>query len=808
MRASSIARTAGIALGIASGVAGLATLAALKRTLPKTKGILQIRGLQSAVQVLRDHWGVPHIYAENEHDLFLAQGYVHAQDRFWQMEFQRHIGHGRLSELVGAIALDSDRYIRIMGFSRIARREAETLDGPTRNILEWYAQGVNAYLEQHRTRLPIEFSLLRHTPEPWQIADTLVWSKVMAQSLSGNWTQEILRARMIALLGAERASQLDHRYRSDHPLIVPEGAHYTPDLGADALHLLNGAAQYIRHDAGQGSNNWVVSGERTKSGKPLLANDPHLTIAIPSIWYENHLSAGNYQVAGASFVGTPAVVIGHNQHCAWGVTNGMNDTQDLYIERFDANDPTRYLYKGEWRNANIIHESIRIKGQAEPHIETVRVTRHGPVISPLVPHDSAATGQAPAHEEVLTLRWTALEQDPRIVTSILAINRASDWQSFRTALKDWHVPPQNFVYADTNGNIGYALGGDIPIRAKGDGRLPVPGWTGEYEWTGIVPPANMPHSYNPKEQFAVSANNRVVGSQFAYTIPGEYLSGYRAARIRQLIEQSSEHTFESFQRIHADRRSLPGLEIAALAGRFPVTNPISRAARDLLSTWDGELTPNSVAARIYANFRDRLIDAAYSEAAPVMGNKAGIGAFATLPGEDLHIRATPLVLRRAAERDDSWLPAGQTWDALLASTWEATIAELRARYGDDLSTWRYGRDHTLTIRHALGAAPGIGKFLNRGPFETGGDVDTICMGNLPRAFAAQPYYVAPSYRQILDTSDWNKSRSIHPTGQSGHVAAKHYADFVQPWLNIEYHAMPWNRTAVEEATAQRLTLTP
>jgi penicillin G amidase len=818
------ARAAGIAISLLAGATGVATWAAIRRPMPKTNGTLRIPALQAAVQVLRDHWGVPHVYAENEHDLFIAQGYVHAQDRLWQMEFQRHLGHGRLSELVGAVALDTDRYLRILGFSRIAQREAEILDTEVRTILEYYALGINSYIEQHRNRMPIEFTLLRHSPAPWQIADSLVWSKVMALNLSGNWTQELLRAQMVATLGAERASQLDPTYPSNHPLIIPEGVRYKADIGADALRLLNGAAQYVRNGAGQGSNNWVVSGTRSETGMPLLANDPHLTIAMPSVWYEMHLSAGSFQAAGASFVGTPAIVIGHNQQIAWGVTNGMNDTQDLYIERFDPDDPTRYLYQNEWHSAEIVREEIRIKGQSKPHIETVRITRHGPVISPLIPtspqtdlygrsassshdHQPPASSQ-PSSNEALALRWTALEPSGRIIKSILAINRASDWYTFRNALSDWHVPPQNFVYADTQGHIGYTLGGDIPVRAKGDGRLPVPGWTGEYEWVGIVPHGEMPHSYDPKEQYAVSANNRIVGAKFTHSIPGEYLNGYRAARIRQLIEQTAKHTFESFQRIHADRRSLPGLEIAALAGRFPTNTPISRTARDLLASWDGELSPKSAAARIYTNFRDRLVDAAYAEAASVLAAKVGIGAFASLPGEELYTRATPAVIRRATERDDSWLPAAQTWDALLAHVWEATIAELRATYGDNIAEWRYGRDHTLTIRHTLGAVPAISKLLNRGPFETGGDIDTICMGNLPRSFAGQPYYVAPSYRQILDTSNWNRSRSIHPTGQSGHPASPHYADFVQPWLNGEYHPMPWDRTHVEEATAQHLTLTP
>jgi penicillin amidase len=358
------------------------------------------------------------------------------------------------------------------------------------------------------------------------------------------------------------------------------------------------------------------------------------------------------------------------------------------------------------------------------------------------------------------------------------------------------------------GNIGYALGGDIPIRARGDGRLPVPGWTGEYEWVGVVPHAEMPHAFNPPEGYALSANQRIVGNDFPHPISGEYLSGYRAERIRQLIEQTALHTAKSFARIHADQRSLPGLAIAALAGRLPTNTPIARAARDMLAGWDGELRPDSPAATIYARLRARLLDAAYSDAAEPLSIKTGIGAFASLPGQDMLERSLPMMLRRLTEREDSWLPPGHTWDALLAEVWEATITELRDSYGDDVGNWRYGRWHRLNIRHPLGAIPGLDRLFNRGPFETGGDVDTIHMGNLPRAFASQPYYVAPSYRQILDAGDWNRSKSMHPTGQSGHPSSQHYADFIQPWLDVHYHPMPWDRPQVEEASVEELFLKP
>ncbi|GAB4129789.1 MAG: penicillin acylase family protein [Roseiflexaceae bacterium] len=800
--ARSVAGLVALAAGVLAGAAAAAAAITLKRPLPRQRGELRLPGLQAEVQILRDHWGVPHIYAANEPDLFRAQGYVHAQDRLWQMEFQRRLAHGRLSEILGALALDTDRMVRIYGFGRVARQEVDLISPAARAALEAYAAGVNAWIEQNRQQLPIEFTLLQFEPEPWTPADTLVWAKVMALNLSGNWSTEILRARLIAALGAERANQLEPRYPADQPLIVPEGVNYPRAIGEAALRQIDAAQSFTVQGAGQGSNNWVVGPSRSASGAPLLANDPHLSISMPSVWYENHLVGGAFQVAGACFPGVPSVVIGHNARIAWGVTNGMNDTQDLVIERFDPADPLRYRFRDEWKTATLVREEIRIKGQAEAHIEEVRVTDHGPIIDTVAGDPTIRA----AADEALALRWTALQPAGRIVESILAINQASDWASFRQALANWHVPPQNFVYADVDGNIGYALGGDIPIRAKGDGRLPVPGWTGEFEWIGVVPPAEMPHSYNPPEGFAVSANNRIVSDSFPYTIPGEYLNGYRAARIRELIEQTTKHTAESFARIHADVRSLPGLQLAALAGRLSANTPTERAARDALAAWDGQLTADSIAGTLYLFMRDRLLELAYAEAQEPFGLKTGVGAFASLPHLDFLERATPGVLRRLAERDDAWLPAGKTWDGLLGEAWQATISELTNQFGDQVDQWRYGRVHQLTIRHPLGSVPGLGRLFNRGPFETGGDRETICMGNLPRTFAGAPFYVAPSYRQILDLSDWNRSKAIHPTGQSGHPASPHYADFIQPWLRCEYHAMPWDRPQVEEATVERLVL--
>jgi penicillin amidase len=758
------------------------------------------------VHVIRDRWGVPHIYANNSADLFAAQGYVHAQDRLWQMEFQRRVALGQLAELFGAVALDSDRFVRVLGLGRVAQREAELLGLEARLGVESYVRGVNTFIEQHSGNLPVEFTVLRLKPRRWSVVDVLVWAKIMSLSLSENWKQELLRARIVAAVGAERAAALDSAYPPEHPLIVPAGVHYRPHMGEGALDRAAATRRYMTDGAGQGSNSWAVAASRSASGAPLLANDPHLPIQIPSIWYENHLNAGDYHVTGASLVGAPGVVLGHNEHIAWGMTNGTVDVQDLYLERFDPQDPTglRYEYQGRWEQAELVREEITVRGQREVVIEEVRITRHGPIITPLVPHQE---GNGSAEEQPIALCWTSLDPASPL-ENFLRVNRAHDWHSFCAALDDLNLAPHNFTYADVAGHIGYALRGRVPVRAQGDGRLPSPGWSGEYEWQGFVPADELPAMFDPPEGFVVTANNRIVGDEHARPLSGEWISGYRAQRIRDLIQQTSEHTAETFGQIHADVRSLPGLELAALAGRLAANTPVAEEARAALAAWDGDLTANSVGGAIYARLRARLLGAAHTDIAGALGIAAGLGAFAALPGQDFLRRTFPRVVRRAAEREDDWLPGERTWDDVLNEAWAATVAELRAELGDDVAQWRYGRCHALTVRHTLGSLPALDSIFNRGPFPMGGDEDTVCMGLAPREFAGPPFYVGPSYRQICDPGDWDRSQSIHATGQSGHPGSLHYADFLQPWLNAQYHPMPWSRTRVEEVAARRMTLAP
>jgi penicillin amidase len=442
------------------------------------------------------------------------------------------------------------------------------------------------------------------------------------------------------------------------------------------------------------------------------------------------------------------------------------------------------------------------------HTETVeaRITRHGPIVNDLIPR---ASGQDP--DEPLALRWTALAPG-RLHAAVLAINRARDWDAFRAALADWTVPPQNFVYADVDGHFGYALGGDVPVRARGDGWLPVPGWTGEWEWAGMLPPEENPHALDPPEGFVATANNRIVGDDVARPVIGEWATAYRVSRIRELILRTPRHTAATFARIQADRRSLPGMACIALArdGRLPVAprDRVAADARDALAAWDGVLSTDTVGGLVATVLCQQLLDRAYREIAGPLGTVTGLGAFAGAPGYSYRQRALPNLLDHLLGPDPGWLADGDDPDAIIADAWAATVAALREAWGDEVWRWRYGQAHRFTLRHPLGAIGPLGRLLNRGPIAAGGDGETLNMGGLNISPTGIESYSAPSYRQILDLTDWDRSRAIHPPGQSGHPGSPHYADFLPLWLTGEYHPLPWTRGAVEEATAHRLTLAP
>ncbi|MDR7386305.1 MAG: penicillin acylase family protein [Armatimonadota bacterium] len=760
---------AALLLAVGSGATGAYLV---RRAFPQVQGTLVVAGLQQAVEVIRDPWGVPHVYARTEHDLFFAQGYVHAQDRLWQMELNRRTATGRLSELFGERTLRTDRFLRTLGLRQAAALEWGLLSEDTRAALRAYAAGVNAFLQQNRHRLPLEFVLLRTAPEPWTPLDSLSFGKLMAYELGGNWQTELLRAELLRRLGPEAVARLLPGELPDSPVIVPEagsGQHRAPAAGAGAL---------------SGSNNWVLRGQLTDTGRPYLANDPHLRAGLPSTWYTVHLEGGRYRVAGFSFPGVPGVVIGHNEWIAWGVTNANPDVQDLFVERLHPRDPSRYLFRGRWHPVQVRREEIRIRGRA-PEQWVVRSTHHGPVLN----------GVVEGLRDVVALRWTALVPTT-VAEGVLRINRARNWREFREALRYFHVPSQNFVYADREGNIGYQLPGRIPVRAKGDGTVPVPGWTGEYEWVGWVPYEALPSAFNPPRGWIATANNRIVPAGFRYLLGSEWSEGLRAQRIAQVLTARGRHTLEDLQRLQFDHVSLAGRRVAPVLSRVEAPDETVRAVQEDLRRWDGTLSVDSRAGAVYEAF---LVQAAEY----LFRSRLGDGLWERYASRPFVMAAFLRLWERPS--DPWWGPGGR--DRAASEILRRAVRYLEARLGRDRSRWTWGALHQVHFAHALLPVPVLGRWLSAGPVPTPGDGWTV---NQAAYSLLQPFRqtVVASMRMVLDVGEWDRSVAVHTTGQSGLPGHPHRADLLPLWASGRYHPLLWSRAAVEQQARSRLLLRP
>ncbi len=815
---------------------------------PHLRGTLRLPGLRASVEVLRDRWGVPHIYATDPHDLMFAQGFVHAQDRLWQMEFQRRLVAGRLAEVVGPAALPADRAVRILGMRRVAEAEVTLLDAETRAELDAYVAGVNACMAHEP--LPVEFALLRYRPEPWTPADSLSWAKMMAWSLSANWESELLRAALIEHLGPDLAAELEPPPPATWPTVLEDaegkalaGLFDRSAQPAEASIPEEGRNSYGVRGAdlppfasAPGSNNWVVAGWRSATGMPLLANDMHLLLTAPAIWYENHLACADFNVTGVTFPGIPGVVAGHNGHVAWGFTNGYPDTQDLYMERLRRTDDGRvqYEYCGEWLDAEVRREMIRVKG-GEPAVQEVIVTRHGPIINALAPGlaaevraDALPADVAPAGGESrasplaypLALRWTALDPAPMLAT-LRAMNRARNCAEFREALRGWLTPAQNTVYADIHGDIGYSYPGRVPIRPRGQGRVPVPGWDGEHEWLGYVPFEELPHLLNPPQGFIASANNRVTDERYPHFLGSEFANGDRAERIVALLRDRPQADIAFFQQMQQEQLSPTMQAIAGYLAQLQPADPELAAAVEAVRRWDGRLTADSPAAAICEVFTRTLIqmlltyhlggsETARDLTARYLGKgPTPILAEASLMGH----RALEWLLHILARPHSHWfdLGSGEGRDEAMCRALGQTLAYLRDRFGPpghEMTNWAWGRLHTLTFGHLAGRLPMLARHFARGPFPVGGDGNTIwATGNglTPEASTA---VVGPPFRFIADLGDLDHCWGCLVPGNSGRPDSPHYDDQIAPWFRGEYHPMLYAREDVEREAVATLQLEP
>jgi penicillin amidase len=809
--------------------------ATVRRSFPVEDGEIQLSGLNAPVDIYRDSSGVPHIFASTEHDLFFAQGYVHAQDRFWQMDFWRHIGSGRLSEMFGESQLETDMFLRTLGWARVAQEELATLDPATVAILEYYAEGVNAYLADHNgSELSLEFAILKlltpdYLPEPWQPLHSLTWAKAMAWDLGGNMDSEIERALLLKSISPEQLSEIVPGYPADHPLIVPAenvGAAPTEAMAEAPASLLSQLANPLsrigdksaaleailgKRGQGIGSNNWVISGERTSTGMPLLANDPHLGVQMPSIWYEVGLHCSPkgaqcpYNVVGFSFASAPGVIIGHNDRIAWGVTNVAPDVQDLFIERLNPQNPNQYEVNGQWVDFELVQETLQVAG-SEPVDLTVRYTRHGPVISDSyggLEGFSDNAGIALPEEYVVALRWTALEPS-RTFPAIWKLDLAENYEDFREATRDFDVPSQNFVYADIDGNIAYQTPGRIPIRAGGDGNLPVPGWTDEYEWLGYIPFEELPFAHNPPQGYIATANNAVVGLDYPYLITTEWDYGFRAQRIVDLVEGApGPIDIAWMQNIQGDGMDLNTQTLLPVLMQIPLEDRHLEETRSLLAGWDGQNDMDSSAAALFEVFWKNLLAVTFHDDLPEDSWPGGGGRWFEVMRQLVPQPASPWW-------DDQATSEVENRDEMFLRAFYLAVGEIERELGRNPADWAWGDLHTVTFRNQSlgesGVAP-IEALFNRGPFPTSGG-DSIV--NATGWDATESYQLdsLPSMRMIIDLSNLANSLTMHTTGQSGHAYHTHYIDLADPWRYLQYHPMLWERDQVEAASRGHLILVP
>lgn len=772
-----------LAGGIGTGLAAATTAAAwhwlARRPLPQQRGTIELPGLDGRVRLRRDRWGVPHVEADEARDLYFAQGFCHGQDRLWQMDFYRRVAEGRVSEIAGDEGLAVDRLLRTLGIRRAAEREAAALDPVLRERLERFCEGVNAAAESAKA-LPFELRLLKLRFEPWRPVDILSLGKLLAFGLSTNWERELLRADMVRTLGPELTAKLDPGYPADNPVVNQE------PWSGDGLAVVE-QIDAVRRSLGlaveaSGSNNWAVTGALSATGGPLIAGDPHLPPSMPGIWYQVGLRHGDRFVRGASMPGMPGVYMGQNNDVCWTFTNVMADVQDLFVERVEGD---RYLFEDEWRPLRVVREEIAVKGRAEPVVLEVRQTHHGPIVNEALGADEA---------EPLALAWQTLAE-PTSFAGMFELLEIGSGPELVAKLAGHTSPASNLIWADRK-SIGYKLIGRLPIRRGGCPDLPKPGWTGEYEWEGTVPYAELPETIDPESGFLVTANNRIVGDDYPHHITSEWLDGFRAKRIEALLKASDEHDIEGFERMQTDDLSLPGLEAASRLGRLSPRGQREISALERLRSWDGRLDRETIAGTIYQAFLLRL---AREVARCAIGDRDlcerwldradnGFTAHTTSPW-----RWHSHLMKLWAEGDEELI--GRPWDELVLDSLRGALDDLADRFGSDPEGWRWGKVHEMEFPHPLGAAnPVLRKLLNR-RLRAGGAQETVSqIAYDPN----DPYRAvwAPSWRMVADPADPDRSRWQMFTGQSGHPASPHYDDLQVDWLEGRTQPMsgegPWD----------------
>lgn len=765
---------------------------ALEAALPNVTVGLSFSALEGPVTIYRDEYGIPHVRASTARDAFFGQGFATAQDRLFQMDHDRRWAYGRWAELAGESAVEQDVLMRKFQLRRSVDRDYAAVNAETRAMLEAYAAGVNGFIETTEA-LPVEYMLLEESPEAWRPQDCLAVFKAR-HVLMGHMEAKLWRAKMVAALGAERAAELFPQYEKGGLLIVPPGEKYLGD-NYDVLSGYVSGAEYVDSmaDADSGSNNWAVHGSRTKSGKPLVAGDPHRPLETPSVYYQNHVACDEFDAIGLSFPGCPAFPhFGHNARVAWCVTHAAADYQDLYIESFRGPSATHYEHRGSWHHAETHREEILVRGAAPVEFH-VTVTHHGPVV----------VGE-PSSGRAIAFKYTATDGPNTGLEALPRQLRSRSVDEMDAAMRGWVDPCNNYVFGDVHGDISYLTRGKIPIRSMANAWLPVPGWTGGHEWRGFIPFEEMPRIRNPQNGYIVTANNRQVDDDYPYYISVQYAAEHRARRIYDRLAEMTNATVEDMGDVHAERVSIPARAYLKLLRDVQPADERSAEAKRLLLRWDGRMDADAAAPAIFSAFRHHLDDMVLRS---LLGPLADYALSVSGRGAPHHVSLLKAQLVRMAEAGDtSALPSGTEWKSLMADALGSAVEYLSGRLGTDMSAWTWGRIHRTNRPHWLSKAYLWARELEGPSMPLGGDADTPLASSYSHAdpFAISGTSVA---RYIYDLSDWDNSRWIVPLGASGHPASPHFADQSSIWAGVDFIPMTYSWDKIERAAESRQALT-
>lgn len=757
----------------------------LRAALPDLHTPVKLAGLRQPVQLWRDPWGIPHIRASGEEDLFFAQGFATAQDRLWQMDYDRRQALGRWAEWAGPAGLDRDRLLRASGMGQAAKADLAVSSPAAQRMVAAYVRGVNAFIATTRS-LPVEYTLLGEKPEPWEDWHCLAVYKIR-NTLLGTFEPKLFRTRLLLRYGPERLAALVKGYPLGHLLTVPPGAEY---LGPapDAEKVLRPLAGGWLDGVDLGSNAWALGGRFTHSGLPLVGGDSHRGLDAPNVYYQVHLACPDLEVIGHAVPGMPgALHFCHNRQVAWGMTHGMADTQDLFVEEFRGGG-REYLFKGEWLPAQVHRETIAVRGGAPVAVEITR-THHGPIIAGDPQAGKAIAIADPGLREATP--WLDAARDAMKARSVVELD---------DAFGRWTDRVNNYAVADVQGHFGYLHAGKIPIRPEANGWVAVPGWTGEHEWQRYIPHAELPRALDPEAGYAVTCNQRVAGAEYPYYVGLLFAPQHRARRVQHhllALQQSGGSALGDMAQIHAERLSLPALVWTQALLAVPPLDKDSALAQELLRDWDGRMDRDLPQPLIYTAIRERVLN---QVSAALLGELAGA------PGSEAHLRQLELQLALALEKgEEGWLPAGRRWSEVLGEALREGTARLRQQLGGEPAQWRWGQVHHTQPRHPLSPCfPEAAQYLDPPQVEAHGDGDTPLAGSYGHL---APFAVATASvnRYLFDPADWNQCRWITPLGASGHPASPHWADQAQQWADVEYIPQLWDWAQIEaQSSCQQL----